>query len=371
MSGLVVAGLRARHGRTAVLDGLDVSVEDGALACVLGPSGCGKTTLLRVIAGFHRPDSGHVTVAGRILDDAGTHVAAERRRIGFVPQHGALFPHLTVAANIGFGVRRRQRAERVADMLAMVDLDGFGDRYPHQLSGGQQQRVALARALAPGPELVLLDEPFASLDSALRAEVRDEVAALLRLAGATAILVTHDQEEALTFADTIAVMRAGRIVQAGPSEDVYRRPVDAGVARFLGEANIVAAQRSARHAGFGAGTVAIAEPRSGSAQGAIVVRPRQLRLLPITPDTDGVRARIVGQQFRGHDYRVELEPQPEYNLPAPLIAYADTTPPPTGTTVALEIHGPVHFLTAESPDERNQPPVDDSRTRLDEASASQ
>jgi iron(III) transport system ATP-binding protein len=366
MSGLVLTGLSARHGNTPVIEGVDLSVDDGALACVLGPSGCGKTTLLRVIAGFHRADAGRLTVSGRVLDDGVTRVAAERRRIGFVPQHGALFPHLTVAANIGFGVRRRQRARRVADMLDLVDLRGLGDRHPHELSGGQQQRVALARALAPAPELVLLDEPFASLDAALRAEVRDEVAALLRRAGATAILVTHDQEEALTFADTVAVMSAGRIVQAGAPADLYRRPVDAGVARFLGEANLLAAQRNDGQADTGIGRIALTDPPGGPATGIVVVRPRQLRLQPNSPGAHSMRARIVRQQFRGHDYRVELAPESGRNLPETLIAYTDTAPPPTGITVAVEIRGPVHFIADSAGDGRHQGLVSGSRECLRE-----
>jgi iron(III) transport system ATP-binding protein len=342
MSGLVIDGLHASHGVIPVLVGVDLEVAEGAVACVLGPSGCGKTTLLRIIAGFHRADTGSIVVSGRVLDDANTQVPAERRRTGFVPQDGALFPHLSVAANIVFGVPRRHRAQRLEEMLDLVDLVGLADRHPHQLSGGQRQRVALARALAPAPELLLLDEPFASLDTALRTEVRAEVAAVLRRAGTTAILVTHDQEEALTFADVIAVMSAGRIAQAGTPEDLYHRPVDADVARMLGEANVLRAERRTGVAHTGIGVLELIEPDPGPATGVVVVRPHQLRLRD--PGPDSVHARIIRHEFRGHDHRVELASEPGQDLPTRLIAYLDAAPPPTDTTVGIGVRERVHFI---------------------------
>ncbi|HEV3498035.1 MAG TPA: ABC transporter ATP-binding protein, partial [Actinomycetes bacterium] len=218
-------GVKKWFGSVHALDGTDLSLGAGTLTAVLGPSGCGKTTLLRAIAGFERIDGGRITVSGQAVAGPGLHVPPERRRVTIVPQEQALFPHLTVAGNVGYGVRKGAERDRaVAAMLELAGLAGLGSRMPHQLSGGQQQRVALARALAPNPTVVLLDEPFGSLDAALRDEIRSEVAAVLRASGATSLLVTHDQEEALSMADTVAVMRTGEIVQHGPPQDIYRRP---------------------------------------------------------------------------------------------------------------------------------------------------
>ncbi|MFD7901634.1 ABC transporter ATP-binding protein [Kitasatospora sp. NPDC059747] len=334
MTGLSVVDLHATHGRSPVLSGIDLSVEEGALACILGPSGCGKSTLLRVVAGFHPAASGSVVLHGRTLDDGRSRVAAERRNIGLVPQDGALFPHLTVAGNIGFGLPRAERRSRVAELLDLIGLAGLGDRRPHQLSGGQQQRVALARALAPRPQLLLLDEPFAALDAALRAELRREVAATLRKAGTTAILVTHDQDEALAFADTIAVLREGRIAQAGTPDALYHRPADAAVARVLGEANLVPATRTP----FGA--LALAEPASVTSGTLALVRPHQLRL-SAEASPDSVRAHVVTSDFRGHDHRIELRPESE-TLPSTLIAYTPHPWPQGEAYVTVE--GPAHAL---------------------------
>ncbi|MFE2414131.1 ABC transporter ATP-binding protein [Kitasatospora sp. NPDC059408] len=334
MTGLTVTALHATHGRSPVLSGVDLTVEEGALACILGPSGCGKSTLLRVVAGFHPAASGSVVLHGRTLDDGRSRVAAERRNIGLVPQDGALFPHLTVAGNIGFGLPRAERRSRVAELLDLIGLAGLGDRRPHQLSGGQQQRVALARALAPGPQLLLLDEPFAALDAALRAELRREVASTLRKAGTTAILVTHDQDEALAFADTIAVLREGRIAQAGPPDALYHRPADAAVARVLGEANLVPVTRTP----FGA--LALAEPASVTSGTLALVRPHQLRL-SAEASPDSVRAHVVTSDFRGHDHRIELRPESEA-LPPTLIAYTPH-PWPQGEAY-ITVEGPAHAL---------------------------
>src|SRR4051812_7811614 len=213
MSSLTVTAVTKSYGATPVLTGVDLHVPEGSFTALLGPSGCGKTTLLRLVAGFDDPDRGTVGVGGRRVAGAGRSVPARRRHIGFVPQEGGLFPHLSVAGNVTFGLPRRQRrdAGRVRELLDLVGLDpALATRAPHQLSGGQQQRVALARALAPQPSLVLLDEPFSSLDASLRDEARRAVAAALRAAGATAVLVTHDQAEALSTADQVAVLRGGR-----------------------------------------------------------------------------------------------------------------------------------------------------------------
>lgn len=241
MTSVEVRSLTARHDDTLVLDGVDLSLTAGATLVVLGPSGCGKTTLLRCIAGLHRPDAGSISIDDAVLDDGGTHVPAERRGVGLVFQDGAIFPHLDVGQNVGFGLPRAERTgHRVAEALELVGLDGLGARLPDQLSGGQRQRVALARALAPRPSVLLLDEPFSNLDAVLRTELRDEVAELLRELGTTTIVVTHDRAEALALGDQLILLRGGRVVAAGVPTDLYRRPPDEWTARFLGEVNVEA-----------------------------------------------------------------------------------------------------------------------------------
>ena len=226
-----------------VLQGVNLSVPAGSLVAVLGLSGCGKTTLLRAIAGFERVQRGRIALGTRTLDDGHrVYVPPERRGIGYVPQEGALFPNLSVQANVAFGLSRAQRrTDVVRELLELVGLAHLARRFPHQLSGGEQQRVALARALARRPEVLLLDEPFSSLDASLRSTVREEVSALLRRQGATTVLVTHDQEEALSLADSVAVLRDGTIVQQGTPAELYSKPVDARLASFLGAANLLEA----------------------------------------------------------------------------------------------------------------------------------
>ncbi|HEX3650249.1 MAG TPA: ABC transporter ATP-binding protein, partial [Pseudonocardiaceae bacterium] len=237
---LEIEGLAMAFGATKVLTDVSLRVPDRSITAVLGSSGSGKTTLLRIVGGFERPRAGVVRLGGRVIDGPGAHVPPERRGLGYVPQEGALFPHLTVAANVGFALRRRtRRAGRVGELLDLVGLADLRRRYPHELSGGQQQRVALARALALEPSVVLLDEPFSSLDAALRASVRAEIARVLRASATAVVLVTHDQQEALSLADQVAVLREGRIAQAGSPREIYANPVDPDLAAFLGEANLV------------------------------------------------------------------------------------------------------------------------------------
>ncbi len=238
--GLHVVDLHKSFGTHPVLSGLDLSVPAGSFTAILGSSGSGKTTLLRLLAGFDRPDRGVVRIGERVVDGAAIHVQPERRRIGYVPQEGGLFPHLTVAANVGFGLSRAARRGKVNELLELVGLADLGRRYPHQLSGGQQQRVALARALAVAPEVVLLDEPFASLDAHMRASVREEVQRILQASATTTLLVTHDQDEALSLADRVAVLRDGKIAQHATPQELYARPLDDRLARFVGEANLIA-----------------------------------------------------------------------------------------------------------------------------------
>jgi len=263
------------------VDRLSLRVAGGETVALLGPSGCGKTTLLRLIAGFEAPDSGSVVVAGRTVSSTTVFVPPEGRRIGFVFQDYALFPHLDVLGNVAFGLRERSakaRRERAREVLDLVGLTVFARRFPGQLSGGQQQRVALARALAPGPDLILLDEPFSNLDAALRAGTRDEVRRILERSGATTLLVTHDQEEAMTFADRLAVMRAGRLEQEGAPEETYLAPRTAFVAGFLGRTNLVRGEATGETVRTSLGEVPLA--RTSFGQVLVSLRPEDLVLVP-------------------------------------------------------------------------------------------
>src|SRR5688500_845036 len=236
---ICVHGVTKRFGAVTAVDAADLCVERGEFVALLGPSRCGKTTLLRLVAGFEAPDAGEVKLGDRVVADASTWVPPERRRVGMVFQDYALFPHLTVAENVGFGLPRRERRARVPALLARVDLCVLRERSPHELSGGQQQRVALARALAPGPELVLLDEPWSNIDPHLRSSMRDELARILRAIHVTVVLVTHDREEAVSLADRIALMRNGTVVQEGTAEEVYLAPATRWAAEFVGAGNFL------------------------------------------------------------------------------------------------------------------------------------
>jgi iron(III) transport system ATP-binding protein len=299
MTGLSVQGAVAGYGPDPVLRGVDLVVPEGRLAAVLGPSGCGKTTLLRVIAGLHPLRDGRVELGGRVLSGSGVHVPPERRGTGIVPQEGALFPHLSVAGNVAFGLSRSDRRNgRVDELLELVGLAGFGRRMPAELSGGQQQRVSLARALAPRPAMVLMDEPFSSLDASLREGLRADVRGVLRATGATALLVTHDQEEALGMADLVAVLRDGVVAQLGTPQQVYTTPADLGVALFVGEAVTFPAT-----AGNGAVHTPLGPlPVAGRGTGTVLLRPEQLHL----NGGNGIAATVVDVLFHGHDATVLL-----------------------------------------------------------------
>jgi iron(III) transport system ATP-binding protein len=290
-------------GTTKVLDGVDLEVPEGAVVTVLGESGSGKTTLLRLIAGFERPDAGTIAVGGEVVDSPRQFAPPERRRVGYVTQEGNLFPHLNVAKNIAFGLSREERdAGRADELLELVGLSGLGKRYPHQLSGGQQQRVALARALAHQPNVVLLDEPFSSLDAGLRASLRTDVVQILRARRATTVLVTHDQEEALSVADLVGIMSGGRIRQFATPEALYSRPVDLSVAQFLGEANIVTG--TATHAGVETAFGRLSQAAgNGSLLGPVrvLIRPEQISLRRRSDGPGGTHGHVTHREFYGHD----------------------------------------------------------------------
>jgi iron(III) transport system ATP-binding protein len=292
---VVCRDITKSFGSVRAVDRVDLAVLDGEILAILGPSGCGKTTFLRLVAGFERPDGGSIELAGETVAAGGRFVPPERRRTGFVFQDYALFPHLSVAENVGFGVREQDRRRyRVAEVLRLVGLSGYERRYPHELSGGEQQRVALARALAPEPTIVLLDEPFSNLDADLRARVRGEVRDILRTAAATAVFVTHDQEEALGIADRIAVLRAGRIEQVGRPEEIYHTPATRFVADFVGRAEFLPAQVADGRVSMELGTFVLpGEVEAGA--GEIMLRPEDLRL-SVDPTQDNI---VVGREFHG------------------------------------------------------------------------
>ncbi len=342
MTELAIDGLRKALGAQAVLRGLDLTVESGGLVAILGASGSGKTTLLRCICGFERVDEGAIRIGGAIVAGAKTHVPPERRRVGYVAQEGALFPHLNVAENIAFGLPRRLRRERgrVDELLELVGLPRtYASRGPQQLSGGEQQRVALARALAPDPELVLLDEPFSSLDAALRADTREAVTAALAHAGATALLVTHDQAEALSTGRQVAVLRDGRLAQVATPEVLYRRPVDAELACFVGEAVLLPGMARGGHVACALGDLKL-DASAPEGEVEAMIRPEQIRLSPIVEAT-GARAQVMAVTFFGHDAEVRLSlsgADPPVALSARVLGHACPRP---GDWVAVQVAGEV------------------------------
>lgn len=298
---LIVDSLTADVGdardRRRVLHGVSFDIERGTLGAVLGPSGSGKSTLLRCIAGLHSRVDGTIGFGGRRLHD----LPAERRRVGLVPQDGALFPHLTVGQNVAFGLTRAgRRGRRVEELLELVELPGMASRLPHELSGGQAQRVALARALAPSPDIVLLDEPFSALDATLRGAVREQVRHALAETGTTAILVTHDQTEALSIADRLVVLDDGRVRQIGSPEEVYRRPVDLWTGRFVGEAIVLAGAGHGAYVTTALGDLQLVEPATGSV--TVLIRPEHVRFV----DGAGTPARVTAIDYFGHDALVDL-----------------------------------------------------------------
>ena len=340
-----LSGVAKSFGAHPAVRDLDLELARGRILALLGPSGCGKTTTLRLLAGFESPDVGEIEIASRIVArgvPSTTNIPPEKRRVGMVFQDYALFAHLTVAQNVAYGLkgisRGKKRDARVAEVLALAHLDGLEDRMPHELSGGQQQRVALARALAPEPAVVLLDEPFSNLDAALRVEVRSEMREILTAAGATAIFVTHDQAEALSFADEVAVMFGGSIVQVAPPEDLYHRPATRNVAEFVGEANFVSGTAKNGRLRCALGDV----PACGECAGAVeaMLRPEALHLRALSDEEQAkaeVGATVLAREFYGHDQLLKLRLDSGPVLCSRLGGGPGFRP---GERVAVEVQGP-------------------------------
>ena len=302
-SGLRLENLEKRFGDVDAVNGVSLEVAAGTLLALLGPSGCGKTTTLRLVAGFERLDGGVIEIGGHRVAGPGLHLPPEKRRIGMVFQEYALFPHMSVADNVRFGLHHyaRDANRRVGDVLALVGLEGLGARMPHDLSGGQQQRVALARALAPEPDLVLLDEPFSNLDAGLRVRVRAEVRAILKAAGATAVFVTHDQEEALSLVDSIAVMLHGKVEQVAGPQQLYHQPATRAVAEFVGDANFLPGEARGYHVTCELGELYLQTAQDGPVD--VLIRPENVQVRPGPPTSD---FRVQDIRFFGHDQLVNV-----------------------------------------------------------------
>jgi iron(III) transport system ATP-binding protein len=298
--------LHKSFGDTPVISNISFAIKQGDILALLGPSGCGKTTTLRLIAGFESLDNGYIEIDGRTVAENGFSLPPEKRRVGMVFQDYAIFPHLSIAKNVAFGLGRNQQAgERTEAMLKMVGLTGQGDRMPHELSGGQQQRVALARALALDPAVVLLDEPFSNLDTALRQQVRREVKGLLKQNEATAVFVTHDQEEALFLGDQIAVMNAGVIEQLGTPEEIFHRPRTRFVAEFMGETDFIQGEVSNRGIDTALGQLPLPQPHPALSVGTVVtlaVRPDDVALEAANGNGEAANGRVISRQFTGIAY---------------------------------------------------------------------
>jgi iron(III) transport system ATP-binding protein len=335
---LTLSNVSKSFGTQTVLKGLSLDVADGEFVAVLGSSGSGKTTLLRLIAGFDEPDSGEISISGKLVASKNVFVSAEARKVGYVPQDAALFPHLSVFENVAFGLKglsKAARVDRVRELLKLVSMESFENQSATELSGGQKHRVALARALAPEPELILLDEPFAALDAELRTRIREEIKQVLDKVSSTTILVTHDQEEALSIADRVALLRDGNFAQVGNPREIYSAPVDLGVATFLGDSVIVDGVIESGKVSTSLGQLTLLNSAKEASRGKVAIRPENFYL---QPDLNGDSI-VVGRQFFGHDAVAEVK------TPKQLIRARSSGPfaPEVGMKVTVWVRGAVNF----------------------------
>lgn len=347
MTALEISHLKVTFGPKTILDDLSFSLAEGQIAALLGPSGCGKTTLLRTIAGLIQPSDGTIRFGKQLVSLSSLVLPAHKRKIGYVPQEGALFPHLNIADNIAFGLSKSvytkdQIRQITKEMLSFIGLSGFDERMPNQLSGGQQTRVALARALAIKPAIVLMDEPFSSLDAELRVELRSDVIDLLRATNTTAILVTHDREEALVSADILALMRNGKIIQQGTPEQVYLSPISPAIATSTGDALIL----NATQLSDGTTQYVLSAHKSAASSvqsGHVVIRPEEIKI-DRNLDATSINGSISKIDYYGHDAMIEIEVSNQLlqvRIPGPF----DFT---VGEKVALRHAGPVRFFADAS-----------------------
>ena len=347
MTSLSVSHLTVNFGSRTVISDLSFELRQGEIASLLGPSGCGKTTLLRAIAGLIQPASGAIRFGSQLVGVSSVVLPPHKRGTGYVPQQGALFPHLTVAKNIAFGLDKNtytktEIADITHEMIGLIGMKGMEDRLPSQLSGGQQTRVALARALAIKPKLILLDEPFSALDAVLRDELRTEVVGLLRELGSTAILVTHDREEALVSSDRVILMRDGKVAQNGTPEEVYEAPISPEIAASTGDVLILPAQQSGTGATFYplslAGAASI-----GSETGYVVIRPEEIR---VSKSADmGVEGSLIHIDYYGHDAMLTVSvAQSTTPIKARVAGPADFS---VGQKVYLQHLGPVRYFSRQ------------------------
>ncbi len=332
---LVLQGVSKSFANVEAARAVSFQLRSGQLLALLGPSGCGKTTTLRLIAGFEAPDAGEIAIGGRTVAGPGLYTPPEKRRVGMVFQEYALFPHLSVGENVAFGLRSyaSDKGRRVATVLDMVGLSGLDKRMPHELSGGQQQRVALARALAPEPDLILLDEPFSNLDAALRVRVRAEVRAILKQANATAVFVTHDQEEALSLVDQVAVMLDGTVRQVATPRQLYYQPASREVAAFIGDSNFLPGVGCGRWVESELGRLETQVEVRGPVEA--LVRPESI---DVRPAPHGSRFRVRDVVFFGHDQLISLQGQDGLTLDARLGPNYQFFP---GQPVDIRVVGPV------------------------------
>ncbi len=333
-------GLTKRFGRTTAVDGVDLEVSEGEVLSLVGPSGCGKTTTLRLLAGFEAPDAGRIEISGRVVADRGRVMPPEQRRVGMVFQDYALFPHMNVADNVAFGLMHMSKEARnsaVSRILEMVGLADLRERFPHQLSGGQQQRIALARALAPQPAVILLDEPFSNIDATLRARVRAEVREILENAGATAVFVTHDQEEALSLADKVAVMWEGRVLQVDTPEMVYQTPISREVAQFVGDMDCLPGKAHDDRVVCELGDLQFTGEAAGPVD--IYVKPECVRLQAAAEG----RGQVMRREYFGHAQRYAIQLASGRVIRA-RVDVADAFE--LGQRVEVEVVGPVQVFAA-------------------------